>query len=294
MEIDGRGGFHYPRQITIGGWNGYGWKSVNGDWDWDDFYYKVYMDGDDGSFFTQKVYNNNDINEYVKLRPPQEFWETYLNEEDEDEWLKKQQTIKDFFSTEREDFIIYQKKEYDDWSWKQAMNNHRKFIARLNRDKYNELKNKLNKTIRIARKNKDWSKFIKVWDKYDWRDDSWEETISHRKQTFLFGKRFGRFIWVKTTLHRCCDDECGYMPTHRKDYEEWKIYKIYEQVIKFKPNRKCLIDKTDKDFILPKKIEEYIVPIRDINTHHKSTHFIDNKKLTDDIYNMWGCLDKHK
>lgn len=266
-------------------------------WDWDDFYYKVYMDGDDGSFFTQRVFNNNDINEYVKLRPPEQFWETYQDIDYEDEWLKKRQRVKDFFSIEREDFIIYQKKEYDAWRWKQSMDNQKKFIARLNRDRYNEVKNKLNKTIRKSRKNKDWSKSIQVWDKDDWRDYNWEATTSHREQTFLFGKRFGRFIWVKTNMVILRgEDKCGYVPTHRKDYEEWKIYKIYERVVVFKSKRKCLIqhDMTEKDLIRTKKIEEYIIPIRDINTHHKTSYSIDNKNLKDDIYNMWGALDKNK
>mgnify|MGYP003630629861 CR=1 FL=1 len=163
----------------------------------------------------------------------------------------------------KEEKELKRQKEFDEF-----MKRHKQYRIKINTDRYTELKNKLNKTTRNARKNKDWSKSISIYDVEHTIYNPPIKILNNTQQphNFLFGKRFGSFIWVKT--------------------DEWKIYKIYERWItyNYKTRRQYqLHNNYDRTYLRLKKLEEYITLSRDINTHHKSTMYNNNKKLIDSI-----------
>jgi len=270
----------FLRELT---YNGFMWKGVKNNWDWEDYHYKVFKDT---RLYNRDVYvkywNNNEMNEYVKLRP-------YGGDIDDgtskllggwrvmcfrEEWknrrymcnyyLECKTPYKSISQSEmkqiEEDEEFKRQKEFYDF-----IERRKQFRIKLNTDRYNELKHKINKTIRNARnrKNKNWSKSINVFDNY-------QEDVEHFYTTpqtqILFGKRFGSFIWGKT--------------------DDWKIYKIHERWIEYNSatrRRYELNNNYDRAYLRLKNIEEYITPIRDINTHHKSWLYKYNKTLITDI-----------
>jgi hypothetical protein len=260
-------------------WNGNSYTGENGDWDWADYYYKVFKDPKYTSDICVKFWNNDEMNEYVKLRPTRSLmsWETDLIQLGEwrevryiEAWKNERYRTNYYLEYETPYLILSQnemKQKNDDDKLK-VHNDMMIFIERfkrhkikLNTDKYTELKVKINKQINKNNKNRSWSKCIEVYD--------FKKPEQKPEQTFLFGERFANFIWVKTTL------------------DEWKIYRIYERWVEYKTrNRDWKRDPIDNDYIRLKKIEEYIIPIRDINTHYKTTEFIRNKTLKNSILNV--------
>ena len=282
-------------------YNGYMWKGVNDNWDWEDYYFKVFKNNRNCDVYV-KYWNNDEMNEYVKLKPPYK-WNEPKQPHEKDKWLGDWRVM--IFQEEwknnryRCNYYLECKTPYNSVSksemkqieddkklkehndWIERFKAHKQARKKLNKDRYTELKAKLNKTINNSRKNKNWSKCIEVYDKTDWNEE-------HKEQTYLFGKRFGSFIWIKNTFTECEDSSeyADYVPKYRKDYEEWKIYKIYERYVEYNPKTRQQHYKSnnfDKAYLRLKKIDEYIIPIRDINTHHKSLVYKNNKILINDI-----------
>lgn len=171
---------------------------------------------------------------------------------------------------------LKRKKEFDDFIERQ-----KQYRIKINTDRYEELKIKIYKAIRNARnrKNKNWSKSISVYDvehtiyyppiKMFYLPQPPDAYTSQHPPKFLFGKRFGSFIWVKTD-----------------EFEQYKIYKIYERWITYADTTRLQYHKNNnlyRTYLRLKNIEEYITPIRDIHTHHKSAMYKNNKKLIDRI-----------
>tara|TARA_R110002153_G_scaffold69702_1_gene184070 strand:+ start:161 stop:703 length:543 start_codon:yes stop_codon:yes gene_type:complete len=56
----------FLRELTYCGCS---WKGNKGNWNWDDYYYKVYKRHDNKDVYV-RYWNNDEMNEYIKLRPP--------------------------------------------------------------------------------------------------------------------------------------------------------------------------------------------------------------------------------
>ena len=263
-------------------YKGYMWKGVKNNWEWEDYHYKVFKNEYNRDVFV-KYWNNCEMNEYVKLRPP-----SYTGEIDNrkskllgdwdimvfpEEWKNRRYRCNYYLECKTPYKSISQSemkqindkhKDWDNQSWAEYRKQSKQFKIKVNKDRYTEIRNKINKTIRYARKNKDWGKSINVYDIYD---EDWAHFYTaQQRHNFLFGKRVGHFIWVKT--------------------EEWKIYKIYERWIEYKPKTRQIHGKNndyDKAYLRLKKVEEYIIPMRDVNTHHKSYEYKRNKVLIKSI-----------
>lgn len=264
LRKTGRSDYYWDGREKDYRWNGYGWKGVNGNWDWSDKFYRIYFVGDGGAYIVS-VWNSDEITEYMKLQPPDTYEESLCGwgedhnvwlrrvEKEKNEWIRHRQERTEFFSVERECDLVVEEKDFSVW-----MMGHRNdvdFIKRekMNKDKYDKLKVKLNKAIK--KKKRGWDKSIKINDVYEYAS----------QQTYTFGDRIGNFIWVKTTFIPNSTEYDIPDVSHRKYYGEWKIYKIYEHLIEFKSHQNY---RTRKCMRL-KNIQEYIVPIRDTNTHHR-------------------------